>query len=66
MRRVVLCVVGLFLGAAGGLVLALVVASIVGAVAPYEHALRGFVGVLVAFVMIPVLGIALAIRLAKR
>lgn len=63
--RSILYLVGLLVGGFGGLLLALAVASVVGVFAPYEHALRGFVGVLTAFVLAPTFGIMLAVRMGR-
>ena len=63
--RGIFYLVGLVVGGFGGLLVALAIASIVGVFAPYEHALRGFVGVLAAFILAPTFGIMLAIRMGR-
>lgn len=53
------------LGAACGLVLTQLVVLAIHAFAPHEHALKGFVGVIFAFVSLPTLGVFFAMWLGR-
>lgn len=63
MFRILFCV---FIGAVLGFAIAIVIALIIKAIFPYEHMLRGLVGVITAFIAMPSLGVLFAVKFGKK
>jgi|GEM_PF-4208819 len=55
-----------FIGGILGFAIAIIVARAIKAFFPYEHMLRGLVGVITAFIAIPSLGKLFAIKFGKK